>query len=113
MTNRMIGDSLDARAAALDAANPLRHCRERFLLPEGRAYLDGNSLGALAAAVPEAMQDAVRRQWGEGLIGSWFAEDAAGGAFRSGSATASPRSSERRRGRPSSATPPPSRSSTP
>jgi kynureninase len=64
-------------AATLDATNPLRHCRERFLLPEGVTYLDGNSLGALPAAVPDAMQDAVRRQWGSGLIGSWFAEDAA------------------------------------
>ena len=68
---------LEARAAALDAANPLRHCRERFLLPEGTTYLDGNSLGALPAAVPEAMRDALHRQWGTGLIGSWFAEDAA------------------------------------
>jgi kynureninase len=80
MTNRMNSSdsshSLDARAAALDAANPLRHCRERFLLPEGTAYLDGNSLGALAAAVPAAVDDAVRRQWGTGLIGSWFGADA-------------------------------------
>ncbi|HEX4789672.1 MAG TPA: kynureninase [Actinospica sp.] len=70
-------NSLDARAASLDAANPLRHCRERFLLPGGVAYLDGNSLGALAAAVPAAVDDAVRRQWGSGLIGSWFGEDTA------------------------------------
>ena len=68
---------LSSKAAALDVANPLRHCRERFLLPEGKTYLDGNSLGALPAAVPEAMRDAVTRQWGSGLIGSWFAEDAA------------------------------------
>jgi kynureninase len=68
---------LSSRAAALDAANPLRHCRERFLLPEGTTYLDGNSLGALPAAVPAAVQDAVTRQWGRGLIGSWFAEDTA------------------------------------
>jgi kynureninase len=67
---------LGSRAAALDAANPLQHCRERFLLPEGTTYLDGNSLGALPAAVPAAVQDAVARQWGGGLIGSWFAEDA-------------------------------------
>ncbi|MBR7836522.1 kynureninase [Actinospica durhamensis] len=64
------------RAAALDAANPLAPCRERFLLPEGVTYLDGNSLGALPAAVPEAVRDGVARQWGEGLIGSWFGEQA-------------------------------------
>lgn len=77
MTDRMSQDSLEARAAALDDANPLRRRRDRFLLPEGVTYLDGNSLGALAAAVPDALRDAVLRQWGEGLIGSWFAEDAA------------------------------------
>lgn len=77
MTSDVTADSLKTRAAALDGANPLRHCRERFLLPEGVTYLDGNSLGALPAAVPAAMQDAVHRQWGTGLIGSWFAEDAA------------------------------------
>ena len=68
--------SWDERAAALDAANPLASCRERFLLPEGVTYLDGNSLGALPAAVPEAVRDGVARQWGEGLIGSWFGEQA-------------------------------------
>jgi kynureninase len=66
----------DERAAALDAANPLGHCRARFELPRDTAYLDGNSLGALPAAVPQALGDAVRRQWGEGLIGSWFGQDA-------------------------------------
>ncbi len=66
--------SWDERAAALDAANPLAARRELFLLPEGVSYLDGNSLGALPAAVPAVMSDAVHRQWGEGLIGSWFGE---------------------------------------
>jgi kynureninase len=66
--------SWQERARSLDAANPLGHCRERFLVPEGTTYLDGNSLGALPAAVPDAMRDAVHRQWGEGLIGSWFGE---------------------------------------
>jgi kynureninase len=59
------------RAGALDAADPLADLRQRFLLPAGVVYLDGNSLGALPAAVPPALEDAVRRQWGADLIRSW------------------------------------------
>ncbi|MET9610783.1 aminotransferase class V-fold PLP-dependent enzyme [Streptomyces sp. NPDC006512] len=62
---------LAARAAALDAADPLAPLRSRFLLPEGCVYLDGNSLGALPAAVPPALHDVVHRQWGTDLIRSW------------------------------------------
>jgi len=66
--------TLADQAAQLDAASPLGHTRERFLIPPGTVYLDGNSLGALPAAVPAALDDAVRRQWGERLISAWFEE---------------------------------------
>jgi kynureninase len=59
------------QAAALDHADPLRLARERFLLPEGKIYLDGNSLGALPKHVPKRLEDAVLRQWGQDLISSW------------------------------------------
>lgn len=66
---------LAQRAGKLDAQNALAHTRERFLIPPDLVYLDGNSLGVLPAAVPAAVDDAVRRQWGTGLISSWFDED--------------------------------------
>lgn len=56
---------------ALDAADPLRTMRDRFLLPEGVIYLDGNSLGPLPRATVASMGDAVERQWGERLIRHW------------------------------------------
>jgi kynureninase len=57
--------------AALDAVDPLAGARERFVLPEGTIYLDGNSLGALPRAAKERAQAVVAREWGEGLIRSW------------------------------------------
>ena len=67
-------DSLDAAVAA-DRSDPLAFARARFRLPDGVVYLDGNSLGALPVNVPGAVSDAVERQWGVGLIGSWNAAD--------------------------------------
>jgi kynureninase len=60
-----------AACATLDAADPLAAWRERFALPEGVIYLDGNSLGPLPTATEALIQDVVRRQWGEDLITSW------------------------------------------
>jgi kynureninase len=61
--------------AQLDAADPLAALRERFLLPEDIVYLDGNSLGALPRAVPDAVDRVLRQQWGGDLIASWNRHD--------------------------------------
>jgi kynureninase len=58
-------------AEQLDSGDPLRGMRERFTLPEGVVYLDGNSLGALPAATPARVAELVTREWGQGLIRSW------------------------------------------
>ncbi|MBM6403917.1 kynureninase [Phycicoccus sp. CSK15P-2] len=62
---------LAERAAALDSEHAATDLRSRFRLPAGVVYLDGNSLGALPAGVPEAVADVVQRQWGTGLVSSW------------------------------------------
>ena len=59
------------QAQALDAADPLAGYRERFVLPDGVIYLDGNSLGCLPKATIAASADVVERAWGQRLIRSW------------------------------------------
>jgi kynureninase len=61
----------ETEAAKLDAVDPLASKRALFALPDGVTYLDGNSLGALPKAAVEAIDDAVRKEWGDGLIRSW------------------------------------------
>ena len=59
------------RARELDAADAIAHFRDRFDLPEGVIYLDGNSLGALPKASRERLHRVIDAEWGEGLIRSW------------------------------------------
>ena len=59
------------RARQLDAGDPLAKYRERFEVPEGVIYLDGNSLGCLPSATPARLEEVVRGEWGRDLIRSW------------------------------------------
>ncbi len=59
------------QCAALDAADPLAHCRARFVLPADTIYLDGNSLGAMPANVPGRISEMLEQEWAHGLIRSW------------------------------------------
>lgn len=56
---------------ALDRADPLAAMKQRFDLPPGLIYLDGNSLGALPRATAAHVAEVVRQQWGQDLITSW------------------------------------------
>jgi kynureninase len=60
-----------SEVAALDAADPLREMRDRFHLPAGVIYLDGNSLGPAPKTVFAELEHAARHEWAEGLIRSW------------------------------------------
>ncbi|GAA4045841.1 kynureninase [Parerythrobacter jejuensis] len=63
------------QARALDASDPLAEYRDRFDLPDGVIYLDGNSLGALPKATTERLQQVMREEWGTDLIRSWNSAD--------------------------------------
>jgi kynureninase len=70
----MTVDVLERRAAALDAADPLRRFRERFITPAGGdvvAYLDGNSLGRPPHVTAELLERFVREEWAGRLIRGW------------------------------------------
>jgi kynureninase len=59
------------QAQESDATDPLGFARERFRLPGGLIYLDGNSLGALPVAAPAALANTAEGQWCDDLIASW------------------------------------------
>ncbi|KQM41606.1 kynureninase [Sphingomonas sp. Leaf10] len=73
-----------AEAKALDAGDALAGFRDRFALPEGVIYLDGNSLGALPKSTPTRLQAVAVEEWGQGLIRSWNAHDWVGAGRRVG-----------------------------
>ncbi len=73
-----------AAVRALDAADPLAPIRDRFALPAGVIYLDGNSLGALPRATAARVADTIERQWGTDLIASWNRHDWIGTPARLG-----------------------------
>jgi kynureninase len=60
-----------ASLEALDAADPLAGFRERFAIPDGVIYLDGNSLGCLPRATAPRLAQVVTEEWGRDLIRSW------------------------------------------
>lgn len=61
-----------AHAAALDAADPLAHFREEFVINDPQwIYLDGNSLGRLPKQTLPTLQHAVQHTWGDQLVRGW------------------------------------------
>jgi kynureninase len=61
-----------ARAAQLDAADPLAAHVDRFVPGSDLvAYLDGNSLGRPLSRTLETLPEVVRAQWGGRLIRAW------------------------------------------
>jgi kynureninase len=75
MTDTPSASHMTDRIAALDAADPLRDYRDRFDLPDGVIYLDGNSLGALPKATAGRVNAVLQAEWGQGLIRSWNSAD--------------------------------------
>ncbi|MFN2476789.1 MAG: kynureninase [Chthoniobacterales bacterium] len=63
-----------AVAQQLDAADPLAKFRERFFIPEGQIYLDGNSLGLLSKDAEKTLLS-VLQKWKTGGIGGWLEGD--------------------------------------
>lgn len=63
---------LGRRAANLDAADPLAHFADRFVVADAETiYLDGNSLGRLPITAASGIEHVVAHEWGERLIRSW------------------------------------------
>ncbi|MDP3693532.1 kynureninase [Bradyrhizobium sp.] len=56
---------------ARDCVDPLRGFRDRFVIPEGIIYLDGNSLGPMPRAAAGVLNRTIEQEWGQDLVRSW------------------------------------------
>ncbi len=64
-----------SEAVQLDAGDPLSEFRDRFILPEGIVYLDGNSLGPPMHGTIARVNDVLEGEWGAHLVESWTRHD--------------------------------------
>ncbi len=56
---------------ARDASDPIGALRDRFVIPDGVIYLDGNSLGPMPRAAASSFGRTIEQEWGQDLIKSW------------------------------------------
>jgi kynureninase len=56
---------------ARDASDPIGALRDRFVIPDGVIYLDGNSLGPMPRAAAATLGRTIEQEWGQDLIKSW------------------------------------------
>ncbi len=54
-----------------DRTDPLASFRDRFELPEGLIYLDGNSLGPPSVGMRARIESLLADEWGRDLVASW------------------------------------------
>ena len=60
-------------AGERDRADSLANCRDKFIIPDGLIYLDGNSLGPVSHTAISRIHQAVTHEWATGLVRSWNA----------------------------------------
>lgn len=57
--------------AAMDANDPLAPFKDKFFIPDGVLYFDGNSLGVVPKTVEGRLHQVITQEWGVGLVRSW------------------------------------------
>ena len=61
-----------SKASDLDKHDPLSSFRNKFVISDtSKIYLDGNSLGRLPKRTVEIVDQILKQEWGNDLIGSW------------------------------------------